>query len=220
MPEILTTKDLCKSYDGLQAVRNVNLSLPTGRVVALLGPSGSGKSTLLALLAGLDKPSSGEVVLDGRDLGPLSEDELCLLRREKVGFVFQAFHLIPTLSALENVAFPLYPTKAGKAERRQRAGELLQKVGLAARGDHLPAKLSGGERQRVAIARALVNRPRMLFCDEPTGNLDSRTGGEILDMLFGLNQEQSLTLLMVTHDQKLAARADQTWSMRDGEVTL
>ena len=220
MPEILTTKDLCKSYDGLQAVRNVNLSLPTGRVVALLGPSGSGKSTLLSLLAGLDKPSSGEVVLDGRDLGPLSEDELCLLRREKVGFVFQAFHLIPTLSALENVAFPLYPTKAGKVERRQRAGELLQKVGLAARGDHLPAKLSGGERQRVAIARALVNRPRMLFCDEPTGNLDSRTGGEILDMLFGLNQEQSLTLLMVTHDQKLAARADQTWSMRDGEVTL
>lgn len=219
MSEILVAKELEKSFDGLKVVRNASLQLPAGKTVALLGQSGSGKSTLLALLAGLERPTQGEVFLDGQALSPLSEDELCLLRREKVGFVFQAFHLIPTLSALENVAFPLYPTGAPKQERQSRAMELLQRVGLAARRDHLPAKLSGGERQRVAIARALVNRPRVLFCDEPTGNLDSQTGGEILDMLFGLNLEQTMTLLMVTHDQGLAARADETWFMRDGEVT-
>ncbi len=219
MPEILIAKELRKSFDGLEIVRNASLQLPAGKTVALLGPSGSGKSTLLSLLAGLERPTRGEVYLDGQALSPLSEDELCLLRREKVGFVFQAFHLIPTLSALENVAFPLYPTGVPKKERQQRALDLLQKVGLAARKDHLPAKLSGGERQRVAIARALVNRPRVLFCDEPTGNLDSQTGGEILDMLFGLNLEQAMTLLMVTHDQELAARADETWFVRDGEVS-
>ena len=219
MPEILVAKELAKSFDGLEVVRNVNLQLPAGKTVALLGPSGSGKSTLLSLLAGLERPSRGEVFLDGQALSRLSEDDLCLLRRRKVGFVFQAFYLIPTLSALENVAFPLYPTRVPKNERRQRARELLRQVGLAARRDHLPAELSGGERQRVAIARALVNRPRVLFCDEPTGNLDSRTGGEILAMLFGLNLERSLTLLMVTHDRGLAARADETWFMRDGEVS-
>lgn len=219
MPEILTATQLWKNFDGLEVVRNASLQLPAGKAVALLGPSGSGKSTLLSLLAGLERPSRGEVFLDGQALSPLSEDDLCLLRREKVGFVFQAFHLIPTLSALENVAFPLYPTGVPKKERQQRALELLQQVGLAARRDHLPAKLSGGERQRVAIARALVNRPRVLFCDEPTGNLDSQTGGEVLDMLFGLNLEQSMTLLMVTHDQGLAGRADETWFMRDGEVS-
>lgn len=135
------------------------------------------------------------------------------------GVRFQAFYLIPTLSALENVAFPLYPTGVPKRERQARALELLSQVGLAARREHLPAKLSGGERQRVAIARALVNRPRVLFCDEPTGNLDSQTGGEILDLLFELNLEQSMALLMVTHDRGLAARADETWHMHDGEVS-
>lgn len=219
MPEILIATQLWKNFDGLEVVRNASLQLPAGKAVALLGPSGSGKSTLLSLLAGLEKPSQGEVFLDGQALSPLSEDELCLLRRQKVGFVFQAFHLIPTLSALENVALPLYPTGVHKKERQSRALELLQQVGLAARRDHLPAKLSGGERQRVAIARALVNQPRVLFCDEPTGNLDSQTGGEILDMLFELNLEQTMTLLMLTHDQGLAARADETWFMRDGEVS-
>lgn len=219
MPEILIAKELWKKYDNLEIVRNASLRLPAGKTVALLGPSGSGKSTLLSLLAGLERPTQGEVFLDGQALSPLSEDDLCLLRREKVGFVFQAFHLIPTLSALENVAFPLYPTGVPQNERRQRALEFLTKVGLADRRDHQPAKLSGGERQRVAIARALVNRPRVLFCDEPTGNLDSQTGAEILDLLFGLNLEQSMTLFMVTHDQNLAARADETLFMRDGEVS-
>jgi putative ABC transport system ATP-binding protein len=219
MSETLITKDLWKSFDGLVPVRSVNLIIPTGEAVALLGPSGSGKSTLLSLLAGLDRPTRGEVFLDGRALSPLSEDELCLLRREKVGFVFQAFHLIPTLSALENVAFPLYPTRVPKKERQERALELLHMVGLASRQEHLPAKLSGGERQRVAIARALINKPRLLFCDEPTGNLDSQTGSEILDMLFKFNRERAMTMLMVTHDQGLAARADQIWFMRDGEVS-
>ncbi len=219
MPEILIATQLWKNFDGLEVVRNASLQLPAGKAVALLGPSGSGKSTLLSLLAGLERPSRGEVFLDGQALSPLSEDELCLLRRQKVGFVFQAFHLIPTLSALENVALPLYPTGVPKKERQARALMLLQQVGLAARQDHLPAKLSGGERQRVAIARALVNQPRVLFCDEPTGNLDSHTGGEILDLLFGLNLKQSMTLLMVTHDRGLAARADETWFMRDGEVS-
>jgi putative ABC transport system ATP-binding protein len=219
MSEILIATQLWKDFDGLEVVRNASLQLPAGKAVALLGPSGSGKSTLLSLLAGLEKPSRGEVFLEGQALSPLSEDELCLLRRQKVGFVFQAFHLIPTLSALENVAFPLYPTGVPKKERESRSLELLGKVGLAARRDHLPAKLSGGEKQRVAIARALVNRPRVLFCDEPTGNMDSQTGGEILDMLFGLNLKHSMTLLMVTHDQGLAARADETWFMRDGEVS-
>ncbi|BEQ15336.1 ABC transporter ATP-binding protein [Desulfoferula mesophila] len=217
--DILIATQLWKDFDGLEVVRNASLQLPAGRTVALLGPSGSGKSTLLSLLAGLERPSRGEVFLDGQALSPLSEDELCLLRRHKVGFVFQAFYLIPTLSALENVAFPLYPTGVPKRERQARALELLSQVGLAARREHLPAKLSGGERQRVAIARALVNRPRVLFCDEPTGNLDSQTGGEILDLLFELNLEQSMALLMVTHDRGLAARADETWHMHDGEVS-
>jgi putative ABC transport system ATP-binding protein len=216
---MLITKNLCKSFGDLEVVRDVNLTVSSGKAVALLGASGSGKSTLLSLLAGLESPTRGEVFLDGQALSQLGEDELCLLRRDKVGFVFQAFHLIPTLSALENVAFPLYPTALGKKERRDRAGELLRRVGLAARRDHLPAKLSGGERQRVAIARALINQPRLLFCDEPTGNLDSQTGGEILDLLFGLNREQAMTMLMVTHDQGLAGRTDQTWLMRDGEVS-
>ncbi len=148
----------------------------------------------------------------------MNEDELALLRRESVGFVFQAFHLIPTLSALENVAFPLYPVKMDEDERQERARALLQQVGLSERADHLPAKLSGGEQQRVAIARALVNKPTILFCDEPTGNLDSKTGKEILDLLITLNSKQGVTLFMVTHDQEIAKLSNRSLYMQDGEV--
>ena len=218
MNDILRTSNLSKTFDGTKAVNDVSISIKQGETAVLLGPSGSGKSTLLGLLAGLERPDAGNVLLDGEDMGKLDEDQLSLLRREKVGFVFQAFHLIPTLTALENVALPLYPSAITASERRQRALKLLEQVGLAHRKDNLPARLSGGERQRVAIARALINHPRLIFCDEPSGNLDSKTGAEILEMLFALNRDQGVSLFIVTHDQTLADRAHIVLRMHDGEV--
>ncbi|MEL7639687.1 MAG: ABC transporter ATP-binding protein [Solidesulfovibrio sp.] len=218
MNDILITRGLNKAFGNTKVVSNVNITAKQGEAVVLLGPSGSGKSTLLGLLAGLERPDSGEILLDGDAMARLSEDQLSLLRRQKVGFVFQAFHLIPTLSALENVAFPLYPTDVPIKEQRHRATTLLEQVGLAHRQDHLPAKLSGGERQRVAIARALVNHPKLIFCDEPSGNLDFKTGSDILDMLFALNRDQGVSLFIVTHDQSLVERAHKVFHMHDGEV--
>lgn len=218
MNNILETSGLSKTFGNTKVVDTVSISLRHGEAAVLLGPSGSGKSTLLGLLAGLEHPDAGSVLLDGEDMGKLDEDQLSLLRREKVGFVFQAFHLIPTLSALENVAFPLYPTAIPASERRRRALDLLERVGLAHRQDNLPSKLSGGERQRVAIARALINHPRLIFCDEPSGNLDSKTGAEIIELLFGLNRDQGVSLFIVTHDQSLAGRAHTVLRMHDGEV--
>ncbi len=218
MNEILRTEELHKSFNGLEVVNNVNLKVDQGELVALLGPSGSGKSTLLGIMAGLESPTKGHVYIDDRKLEDLSEDQLALLRREKVGFVFQAFHLIPTISALENVAFPLYPVNLSSAERTDRARTLLDQVGLAHRWKHRPAELSGGERQRTAIARALVNKPKLIFCDEPTGNLDSKTGREIMDLLLGLNQEKGVSLFVVTHDQNIADNANRIFEMQDGEV--
>jgi putative ABC transport system ATP-binding protein len=167
----------------------------------------------------MEQPTSGKVILDDTDLTHSSEDELALIRREKVGFIFQSFHLIPTLSAWENVALPLFPLKMAEEERRFRAVELLERLDLQHRLDHLPTALSGGEKQRVAIARALVNRPRIVFADEPTGNLDSSTGADIMTVLKGLQHEAGLAMLMVTHDQELAAQADRIIRMKDGEVS-
>jgi putative ABC transport system ATP-binding protein len=194
----------------------VSLDVARGECVAVMGPSGSGKSTLLGLVAGLDTPSSGAVVVDGVDLSALDEDALARFRRDRIGFVFQSYHLIPTLTAVENIAVPL--ELAGVADARARAEALLDEVGLAARGHHYPVQLSGGEQQRVALARAVARTPSVLLADEPTGNLDSATGAAIIDLLLTLNRERGSTLLLVTHDATLAAQADRQIALRDGRV--
>jgi len=195
---------------------NVQFSIPAGAAVAVTGPSGSGKSTLLGLLAGLDLPSSGRVLLDGVALGDLDEEGRATLRRRLLGFVFQTFQLLASLTALENVMLPL--ELAGAPRPRLRAAEILARVGLGARLAHYPRQLSGGEQQRVAIARAFVSGPRLLFADEPTGNLDSATGRRIIDLLFEINREQATTLVMVTHDEALAARCDRILRLDEGRL--
>jgi putative ABC transport system ATP-binding protein len=199
----------------LPVLKSITLDVPAGAFLAILGPSGSGKSTLLGLLAGLDKPTGGRVWLDGVELGPLSEDERARLRGEKVGFVFQSFHLIPTLTARENIQVPL---ELRGLEAQARADELLGRIGLADRGHHFPAQLSGGEQQRVALARAFSHRPRVLFADEPTGNLDAATGARVIELMSELNREVGTTLILVTHDQSLAARAGRIVRMHDGAL--
>ena len=197
----------------LTVLRDVGFTVRAGESIAITGPSGSGKSTLLGLCAGLDTPTSGRVVLAGRELSSLDEDGRARVRNEKVGFVFQNFQLIPTLTALENVLVPL--ELRGRADEKA-ARELLARVGLSARGDHYPVQLSGGEQQRVALARAFVNAPEVLFCDEPTGNLDGATARAVVDLLFGFNRERGTTLILVTHDLELAARCGRTLRLRDG----
>ena len=184
--------------------------------MAVLGPSGSGKSTLLALLAGLDRPTEGTVCLDGTELAGLGEDELALVRRRRVGFVFQSFQLLPNLTAFENVALPLELT--GIPDANERATKVLGEVGLAARRDHYPAQLSGGEQQRVAVARAFAGEPSVLFADEPTGNLDGSTGERVLELLLDLRARHGTTLVLVTHDPKIAARAERRVHLRDGRL--
>jgi predicted ABC-type transport system involved in lysophospholipase L1 biosynthesis ATPase subunit len=215
---LLTGEQVSKSYGPLEVVKSVNLAVAPAEFVCLVGKSGSGKTTLLALLSGMEQPTSGRIILDNTDLTISTENDLALIRREKVGFIFQSFHLIPTLSAWENVALPLFPLKMAKQERRSRAVALLTQLDMQHRLDHLPAALSGGEKQRVAIARALVNRPRIIFADEPTGNLDSATGADIMDILIGLQREAGVAILMVTHDHELAGRAERIVRMQDGEV--
>ena len=197
-------------------LRDVNFTIRDGEFVAIIGPSGSGKTTLLGLLAGLDVPSAGTVILDGADLAALGEDARARLRGEKVGFVFQSFQLIPTLTALENVQVPL--ELRGERQASERARDLLARVGLAERTHHYPVQLSGGEQQRVAIARAFSNSPKVLFADEPTGNLDASTGGRIVELLESLNREDGTTLVLVTHDQAIAERARRVVRLRDGAV--
>jgi len=194
----------------------VSLDVAAGEVVAVTGPSGSGKSTLLGLIAGLDTPSGGSIAVDGVDVTRLGEAALARFRRRTIGFVFQSYHLIPTLTAAENVAVPLELADAGAPLAT--AARLLGEVGLAARAHHYPAQLSGGEQQRVAIARAVALSPPLLLADEPTGNLDSATGGAIVDLLLALNRERGSTLLLVTHDAELAARAVRAVALRDGRV--
>ena len=199
----------------LTVLKDITFEVPDGGFVAVSGPSGSGKTTLLGLLAGLDLPTSGTVHLDGQELGALGEDGRARLRGEKVGFVFQAFNLIPTLTARENVQVPMELRGETAAER---AAELLARVGLAERADHYPAQLSGGEQQRVALARAFSTRPRVLFADEPTGNLDARNGAAIIELMADLNRDLGTTLLLVTHDPDLAARAHRVIRLADGRV--
>ncbi|HST19412.1 MAG TPA: ABC transporter ATP-binding protein [Gaiellaceae bacterium] len=200
----------------VRALDGVDLEIAPGEFVALEGPSGSGKTTLLQLLGGLDRPSGGEVVFEGRDLARLPDHELAELRLSSFGFVFQQFNLIPTLTALENVEAKLAP--AGVDDLRGRAERMLEEVGLAERADHLPPHLSGGEQQRVAIARALSIEPRVVLADEPTGNLDTKTGGEIVDLLANLAAEHGSTVIVATHDATLAARAPRRIAMRDGRL--
>jgi len=210
------SKTVPSGAGSLTILHPIDLAIEAGRVVAITGPSGSGKSTLLGLLAGLDAPSAGQVVLDGVDITTLGEDALARLRGARIGFVFQFFHLLPSLTAFENVLVPMEIAGAPKA--RARATELLAEVGLTERAHHYPSQLSGGEQQRVAIARALANNPPILLADEPTGNLDTGTGHAIIELLLGVNRTRRTTLVLVTHDQELAAVADVVVALRDGRI--
>ncbi len=200
------------------ALRGINLKIEDGEFVAIMGPSGSGKSTLLYLIGCLDKPTRGKVLIDGCDTSKLSDRELTELRRDKIGFIFQQYYLIPTLTALENVELPMVFKGVPKAERVKRAEELLEIVGLGSKKDRKPRELSGGEQQRVAIARALANRPTILLCDEPTGNLDTKSGEVVMNIIKRLNVEEGVTVVLVTHDPSLKAYADRVVSIRDGVI--
>ncbi len=210
------TKRIDTATHTVEILKGIDFQVDRGQFVAIMGASGSGKSTLLGLLAGLDAPTSGQILLDGADITGLEEDELAVLRGRTVGFVFQSYQLIPTLTAEENVLLPL--DLAGERNAGDRARELLDRVGLLDRRDHYPVQLSGGEQQRVALARAFVMRPPILMADEPTGNLDTRNGRLVLDLLLQLNQREKATLLLVTHDRELAAFADRIITLRDGAI--
>jgi putative ABC transport system ATP-binding protein len=220
MRPILEAEKLTKSYTSgsgrLTVLKDVTFSLLAGATCAVVGPSGSGKTTLLGLCAGLDLPSSGSVELDGQRLDTLDEDRRARIRSESVGFVFQSFHLIPTLTALENVMVPV--ELQGDRGARNHAAHLLGKVGLGDRQDHYPVQLSGGEQQRVALARAFINRPKILFADEPTGNLDADTGHRIIETLFEMNESHGTALVLVTHDTELAARAGRVIRLQGGQL--
>ena len=208
------------SYDlqhhSLEVLSEVNLCIEAGDTVAIVGPSGSGKTTLLVLLAGLEQPDRGSILLDGRVLSELGEDMLADIRRDETGIVFQSFHLVPSLTALGNVALPL--EIAGQRGARDKAWQMLERVGLDGREHHYPSQLSGGEQQRVAIARALVHSPKLVLADEPTGNLDSRTGDKIIELLFGLNADIGSTLVLVTHDEAIASRCRRVVRLHQGKL--
>jgi putative ABC transport system ATP-binding protein len=210
------SKEVSSPEGSLTILADVSFSVAAGASVAVVGPSGAGKSTLLALLAGLDLPTRGHVVVNGANLSELDEDGRARVRAESVGFVFQSFHLVPSLNALENVMLPL--ELAGAADPRSAALKIIDKVGLNDRWRHYPSQLSGGEKQRVAIARAFATEPAVLFADEPTGNLDSRTGGNIMALMFELNRSSSTTLILVTHDHSLAERCDRVLSLDAGRL--
>ena len=221
-PALFTVRAAAKRYElgetEVVALDGVDLEIGAGEFVAIAGPSGSGKSTLLHLLGALDTPDRGSVEIEGRDLATLSERERTLLRRRRLGFVFQSFHLVPVLSALENVEYPLWIDDVPAAERRERAGKMLAAVGLANRLDHRPDRLSGGERQRVAIARALVHRPVAVLADEPTGNLDSANGTAIFELMRSVRRELGTTFVLATHDPTLMAASPRQIDLRDGRV--
>ena len=221
-PDAIRAVNLTRTYQvgetTVQALRSVNLQVGKGQFVALVGPSGSGKSTLLNLVGGLDHPTSGQLWVDGEELSASKEKALTEHRRRRVGFVFQSFNLLPRLTAVENVALPLMFVGVSERERIERAGQFLDQVGLSGRLDHRPTQLSGGEQQRVAIARALVNHPAIILADEPTGNIDTATGAEIMALLRRLNREQGVTLLLVTHDPEAASFSDRIIQLRDGQI--
>lgn len=211
------TKTISTPAHRVEILKGIDLEIPRGQFAAIMGASGSGKSTLLGLLAGLDTPTSGHIILDGEDITGLEEDQLALLRGRKIGFVFQSYHLIPTLTAEENVMLPL-ELSGNSNDGAKRARELLERVGLFDRRDHYPVQLSGGEQQRVALARAFVVRPPILLADEPTGNLDTANGTLVLELLVALNRREGTTLVLVTHDQQVSTQADRRITMRDGRV--
>jgi len=219
---LVQTQDLVKVYmqggEPFTALNKINLSVEKGEMLTIMGPSGSGKSTLLNMLGALDKPTSGKIFIDGTDISSLSDDELARLRSREIGFIFQQFNLIHRMSALGNVELPLAISGSPRSERANRAKQLLDSVGLGDRIDHRPNQMSGGEQQRVAIARALVNDPPLLLCDELTGNLDSRTGQEIMTLLRSLNQEHGKTFVLITHDPNVAQATDRLIQIRDGEL--
>jgi putative ABC transport system ATP-binding protein len=222
MTTLVEAVDLKKTYMlgkiPVEAVRGVNMKVEAGDFVSILGPSGSGKSTMLNLIGALDKPTSGKLLIDGVDISKLSDNQLTDLRR-RIGFVFQFFNLIPRLTARDNVELPMAIADMDRAQRRRRAVELLENVGLKDRVNHKPAELSGGQQQRVAIARALANDPKFLLLDEPTGNIDSKTASEVMALLKRLNVENHVSIIMVTHDQHLAREANRTLQMFDGQFT-
>jgi putative ABC transport system ATP-binding protein len=219
---VLKTENLSKTYmmgkREVPALRNLNLQVNRGEFLAVMGPSGSGKTTLLNVLGCLDKPTSGKVILDKVDVSNLHERELCKIRRNKIGFIFQTFNLLPYLNAIENIELPMENAKRFKSERREKAGKLLGLVGLAGREEHRPQRLSAGEQQRVAIARALANDPAMILADEPTGNLDSKNKHEIVRLLAKLNIDQGTTVIMVTHDSQVASHTERMLLLNDGKI--
>jgi putative ABC transport system ATP-binding protein len=198
----------------VEILKGVSLDIPSGQSVAIVGPSGSGKTSLLMVIAGLERASAGRVMVAGHDFGALDEDALAVARGQEIGIVFQSFHLVPTMTALENVALPL--EFAGRADAFEVAADVLREVGLGHRLDHVPAQLSGGEQQRVALARALAPRPKLILADEPTGNLDGKTGQQVVELLFGLQKRRQATLVLITHDERLAALCERTIHMADG----
>ncbi len=212
------TRDLPLGKHIIHALRGVNMQIYSGEVVSIVGPSGSGKSTLLGLIGGLDKPTSGTIAIDNIDITRMSEDQLTEVRNEKIGFIFQFFNLIPTLTALENVALPIEFARHRKANPKQRAAELLSILGLDDRMKHRPSELSGGQQQRVAIARALANNPPLLLADEPTGNLDTDSGKVVMQALHRIRDESGTTVVIVTHDPELAAQTDRTMTLIDGLI--
>ncbi len=218
MNNLLQADNLYKMFGQVSAVHGISLSLSATDFLAIMGRSGSGKTTTMHLLAGLESPDSGKILFNGQDISKLNEDSLALWRRDNIGLVFQAFHLIPTLSALENVAFPLYPTAISAKERHRMAINRLEQVGMGQRLKHRPGELSGGEQQRVAIARALINNPNLILADEPTGNLDSETGIEVMHLLRKLNQEENVAIIIITHDLEIAKEADRVVRVKDGEI--
>jgi putative ABC transport system ATP-binding protein len=218
---LLEAHHITKTYSvgnrGITVLEDVSLTVDTGEFIVIAGSSGSGKTTLLTLLSGLDHPSSGRVCIEGRDITDASEEELAPLRNRSVGFVFQSFHLVPSMTALENIMLPA--ELKGDADAGGRAGRLLARVGLSERADNLPSQLSGGEKQRVALCRALINRPKLIFADEPTGNLDSENGQVVFDQLIDLKNEQGATLILVTHNLEIARTANRVLTLKDGRLT-
>ncbi len=218
MTPLYALHDVHRSYGSINAVDGVDLEVQPGEFVVIAGPSGSGKTTLLQLLGALDRPSGGRVEFEGKDLARMGDGELAALRRDTLGFIFQQFNLIPTLTAQQNVEAALAPRRFKSAERRRRAAALLEHVGLEPRASHLPSQLSGGEQQRVAIARALANGPRVLLADEPTGNLDTATGEDIVALLTRLSADEGLSVILITHDPSIAEAAGRVVRMRDGRI--
>jgi putative ABC transport system ATP-binding protein len=218
MNKIIKVEHLSKTLGDVRVIEDVSFDVEKGEFVAIQGPSGSGKTTLLSLLAGLEKADAGSISVGEEDLTPMSEDQLALFRRNNVGFVFQSFNLIPTLNVVENIALPLFPAGVSPREMFNRATKAAVAVGLGERLKHYPNQLSGGEQQRVAVARSLINNPQVIFADEPTGNLDTKTGQKIIELLRQLNREKGQTFVLVTHDDRIAAESDRTVKIIDGRI--